>query len=343
MDVPRLLLIAAAGVAASVVPPAQAQPDDPEALAAEARGAPKPWKPWKHVRGSGRVLDLSMPPVVIDEPGPYAIQQNWRFPPATTAVVTELIQITANNVTLDLHGFEISAEGGAPPRFTLFVITGHSAEIRNGGLAACCEGAVTVHSTGRGMRLHHLSVFSHETMTFDGDLTSLTDSDISPRVGIRFAGRSNLERNAISCNRGRCVTLLGDGSRITDNKMSLSQGGGVRIMGNRNVVANNVVDVTDAVDAGEAFEVEGDNNVVRGNTVLLGGITANASAIYVISGTGNTLDGNIAAPPTPTERAQVGMQFTADGNYYGDNRMAAQVPFELGGTVQTDWGGNVDY
>ena len=37
------------------------------------------------------------------------------------------------------------------------------------------------------------------------------------------------------------------------------------------------------------------------------------------------------------------MEFTANGNYYGNNRMAAQVPFALGGTVQTDWGGNVGY
>jgi hypothetical protein len=122
--------------------------------------------------------------------------------------------------------------------------------------------------------------------------------------------------------------------------MSLFQGGGIGIIGDRNVVASNVIDVSNAVDAGEVVDVGGDTNVVRGNTVLLGGITR---AIYRISGTANTLDGNIAAAPTATERAQTGMLFTADGNFYGDNRMAAQVPFLLGGTVQTDWGGNVGY
>ena len=56
-----------------------------------------------------------------------------------------------------------------------------------------------------------------------------------------------------------------------------------------------------------------------------------------------TLDGNIGAPSDPARREAVGMRYTADGNFYGDNRMAAQVPFDLGGTVQTDWGGNVGY
>ena len=108
-------------------------------------------------------------------------------------------------------------------------------------------------------------------------------------------------------------------------------------------MADNIVDVTEAVDAFEPFEVEGDNNVVRDNTVLLGGTIVNASAIYAISGTANTLDGNIAAPSSPFERVRTGMAFTADGNYYGDNRMAATMPFALGGTVQIDWGGNVGY
>ena len=70
--------------------------------------------------------------------------------------------------------------------------------------------------------------------------------------------------------------------------------------------------------------------------------------MWRIGGTANTLDGNIGAPSESlglprAVRARIGMQFTAEGNYYGDNRMAAEVPFALGGTVQTDWGGNVGY
>jgi hypothetical protein len=181
-------------------------------------------------------------------------------------------------------------------------------------------------------------------MTFEGDSASLTDSTILLREEIRFAGSSNLERNSLSCNRGfHCVTLLGDGNQVRGNRMHLFQGGGIDIVGAENVVADNVIDVSTAVDAGPVAEVGGDNNILRGNIALLGGVT---SAIYVISGTANTLDGNIAAPPSgktiPTQQAHTGMLFTADGNFYGDNRMAAQMPF-VGGAAQTDWGGNVGY
>jgi hypothetical protein len=34
---------------------------------------------------------------------------------------------------------------------------------------------------------------------------------------------------------------------------------------------------------------------------------------------------------------------TITGGGWGNNRMAAQVPFNLRATVQTDWGGNVGY
>ena len=79
MDVSRLLLIAAAVVVCLgfAGPAAQAQDDD-EVTAQSAQGHRGPVKPWKHVRGFGRVLDLSKPPVVIDEPGLYAIQRIGR-------------------------------------------------------------------------------------------------------------------------------------------------------------------------------------------------------------------------------------------------------------------------
>jgi hypothetical protein len=33
-----------------------------------------------------------------------------------------------------------------------------------------------------------------------------------------------------------------------------------------------------------------------------------------------------------------------DGNFYGNNRMRnGAMPYDLGGTVQVDWGGNVAY
>ena len=333
MDVARLVFGAVVFLGFAV-PTAFAQTDKEAAMAAAKAGGAT--KPWRNVRGFGRVLNLTQLPLVIDEPGLYAIDRSWLI--EQPSGVFELIQITADSVTLDLHGFDISADIG-PPGGTLFVISGRGAEIRNGGFSACCEEATAIRSTN-GARLHHLSIFSGLTMDFANG-TSLTDSFLSVRVEIQLAGNSNLERNTMGCNRGRyCVRVLGEGNRVTDNKLTLYQGGGIGILGDRNFVVNNIIEAFEAPDALEAFVVDGDTNVVRANTVL-GGFSARS--IFVINGTANTLDGNIVAPPTPTARALNGMEFTADGNYYGDNRMAAQVPFLLGGTVQTDWGGNVGY
>jgi hypothetical protein len=329
MDVARFVLGAVVFLGFAV-PTAFAQTDKEVAMEAAKGGAVKPWK---HVRGFGRVLNLTKLPVVIDEPGLYAIDRNWRL--EQPGGVFELIQITADEVTLDLHGFEILAD---PGQGTLLVITGGFAEVRNGELSACCtDGGVAVQAT-RAARLHHLSIFSYDAMTFEGG-TSLTDSEIVPRVGMSFDSFAVLERNVIRCNFA-CVTLLGDDNRLLNNTVIPWQGGVIDVLGDRNIVANTVVDATNSVDIDDPFQIAGDRNVVRDNTVLIGG---DLNHVFTISGTANTLDGNIASPPVPGGRAPVGMQFTASGNYYGDNRMAAVVPFAFDGTVQTNWGGNVGY
>ena len=175
MDVSRWLLVGVVYVGLAV-PVVQAQ-DEEDGVAALATRAPAPAKPWRNVRGFGRVLDLSRLPVVIDEPGIYAIDRNWRIPAEAVGDNPELIRITADDVTLDLHGFEITAREGQGA--TLLVITG-SAEIRNGGLDACCEAFRSLHVTGFA-RLHHLSILSFEAMTFEGPV-ALTDSDVSVRT-----------------------------------------------------------------------------------------------------------------------------------------------------------------
>ena len=341
MGTSKLVLLAAAAAVLFTIPAAQAQDD--AALAAEASArAHGPPKPWKSVRGLGRVLDLTKLPIVIDEPGLYAIDRNWELLPKAANLVPGMIEITADNVTLDLHGFTISADPGVG---TLLVTTGLAGdiEIRNGGIAACCsDGGVAIGITSpRGARLHHLSVFSYDRMTFEGG-TSFTDSDIRVRVGMQFtANGASLQRNSIDCNRGRCAAFIGDDNRVTDNKMIPYQGGVIRFEGDGNIVVNNVIDASNAIDVLEWVFVKGDSNVLRANTVLLGGFVG--EPIFSINGTANTLDGNIAASPFLGFRAPVGMEFTADGNFYGNNRMAAQIPFALGSTTQTNWGGNVGY
>jgi hypothetical protein len=73
------------------------------------------------------------------------------------------------------------------------------------------------------------------------------------------------------------------------------------------------------------------------------GVASAPFVFFDVSGIGNTLDGNIAAPGVRGMAARTGIEFTADGNYYGGNRLAATGPFALGATTQTDWGGKVGY
>ena len=335
MDVKSFILVAAASLGFAI-PVANAQDD--EEVAAQSVQARGPVKPWKFVRGLGRVLDLSHPPVVIDEPGLYAIQRNWQFPQATTQVVTEPITITADNVVLNLHGFGISVDRvSAPPLVTLITITG-SAEIYNGRLEACCEGAIAVKG-GDFTQLHHLSIYSFEPMGL-GTFATISDSDIYARSAVWLASHSNLERNAIGCSF-ICVEIEGDTNRVTDNRILPNRSAGVGIKGNGNIVANNVMLAVEIEQLEPGFEVFGNHNVLRNNTVLVGG--PGVGTVWEISGTGNTLEGNIAAPHDAESRAGTGIRFLADGNYYGDNRMAAEVPFALSGTVQIDWGDNVGY
>jgi hypothetical protein len=335
MDVPRLLL--AAVVCLAFTGPAALAQDDEEIVAQSAR-VKGPIKPWKQVRGFGRVLDLRTLPVVIDEPGLYAIDRNWQLSQSAVSVYPEPIKITADNVTLDLHSYAISTDINAPPLSTLLVISGRGVEVRNGSLSACCDGASAVRST-TGPWLHHLSLASSAPMEFEGRGARLTDSEIDTVVAVSFAGNSVVRRNTISCRVG-CVAVLGDGAQVIDNKLFPSQGGGIEIVGNNNILANNIADVSSAIDAFEVFEITGDSNVVRDNIVVLGG---NVRVLFAVSGVANTLEGNIAGPPAEGLRAPVGIRFTTNGNYYGNNRMAATVPFELGGTMQKDWGGNVAY
>ncbi len=335
MDGRRVLLVAV--VCLGFAGPAAYSQDDEDVIAQSAR-AKGQIKPWKQIRGFGRVLDLRTLPVVIDEPGLYAIDRNWQLSESAVSVYPEPIKIAADDVTLDLPSYKISDDILAPPLSTLLVISGHRVEVRNGSLSACCDGASAVRST-TGPWLHHLKLSSSDQIQFEGRGARLTDSEINTVVAMSFAGNAVVRRNTMSCRVG-CVAVLGDGAQVIDNKLYPSQGGGIEIVGNNNILANNVADVSSAIDAFEVFEIEGDSNVVRDNNVLLGGMVR---TLIAVSGAANTLEGNIAGPPAEGLRAPVGIRFTTNGNYYGNNRMAATVPFELGGTTQMDWGGNVGY
>ena len=130
-------------VAVLALSAAQGQPIEPDAQEAVARGAAKPWK---HIRGVGRVLDLTKLPVVIDEPGLYALQRDWEL--TGYRLGGDVIHITADNVTLDLHGFRIGI-GLDDISSTLLAVSGDWVVVRNGRLEGVLRGRRRVRQHGR--------------------------------------------------------------------------------------------------------------------------------------------------------------------------------------------------
>jgi hypothetical protein len=175
-------------------------------------------------------------------------------------------------------------------------------------------------------------------MELEGVAATITDSVIHTRWGINVNEGSVVRGNALSC-RTFCLTLRGAMNHVVDNRFNYQDADAViEVVGDANVIEGNLMD-RDVPLPGKAYIVGGDRNLIRDNTITGGGF----GTAFDVRGTGNTLDGNIVAGREDSLSTTVGIAFTADGNYYGDNRMAAQVPFALGGTVQVDWGGNVGY
>ena len=179
---------------------------------------------------------------------------------------------------------------------------------------------------------------SHYPVEFEGARATITDSVIAARWGTNVNETSVVRRNALSC-RTFCLTLQGDMNQVIDNRFAFADADFVvHVYGDANVIERNMID-NNFIAPYPAYVVDGDRNVIRDNTITGSG----AGVAFAVGGTGNTLDGNIVASREAGPSTEVGIEFTADGNYYGNNRMAAIVPFNLNGTVQTDWGGNVSY
>jgi hypothetical protein len=234
---------------------------------------------------------------------------------------------TPNKATAEIKAPAYEGDG------TLVRIQGNNVTVRDGTLSTA--DATPLESVGHGTALERMTFGGVGGIALKGRRARMIDSRASSRFGVTFAGEAVIDRNEFGCVYD-CVFLHGERNRVTNNRVSAADGVAIEIGDDDNFLAWNTV------EGGGPFTVVligGDHNVVRGNTIDAG----EQRAIIDVRGTANTLDGNIAHPTAVGSRASIGIAFGADGNYYGDNRMAASVPFQLGSTVQTDWGGNVGY
>jgi hypothetical protein len=333
-------LLLAAGIA--VLAASLAQADERNHTTA----AQKDWdKGWDHPRhaprpppqrpGAARVLDLSTLPAVIDAPGTYVLNRDWDVTEDTTSVHS-VVDVLADDVVIDFRGFEVNYnnEGAG------INIQGANVTVRNGRIVGFLM-SVPILSTGVQTTVENMYIQTFdEGPRFEADGAILRESTLRSRFGAALGSNSVVERNFLECSQF-CL-VLGSSNQAVDNEIHCSLEYCVLVRSGSNLVAGNRI-VADAPQG--AMRVMGDGNVLRGNTILLDGPP---EVLLTINGSANVIDGNVAAirlsdGTTTSPRAGVGIAFSADGNFYGNNRLAAVLLVAAGGTVQTDWGGNFAY
>jgi len=290
--------------------------------------------------GGARILDLSTLPVEITEPGVYVLNRSWDV--ATPLPPGVAILVTANNVTLDLQGFELLADVPS----AAIRSSGQEVTIRNGrvrpsmGYAIDVSGARTriegiLASTPRGVAIQlggHGSILTNSVVNVGTDATAVNAGDDtivrsnslgSQFTAVRAASRALVADNDIQCGvDSPCIVVEGSATIVSGNELSERHGvgaDGVVIHGDFNHALDNVLSPR-SCSIGQfnraAITVDGRGNTIRGNLVpSCGGI-----------------------PAWPT-----GIAFLRDGNFYGDNIVWATTPVAVGATVQTDLGGNVGF
>jgi hypothetical protein len=290
-----------------------------------------------------RVVNLKTGSFVIDTPGTWVLNRSWYIDGPNTSL--NIIDVVADDVVLDFRGFEIEVEGSPDAALVNVInVQGHRVTLRDPVMSICCgESGFALHSTGESTVIEGFRGYSFAGIRLEGTSAVLRDSSFHVHRAARVNGSSaTIENTFISCGVFGGLILTSDDNKLLDSRFQLGgDRSSVRIGGNRNVVVGNLIEW-----GGEpplvvevAIDIRGNANVVRDNTVAAAGV----SVVVNVAGTSNVIDGNIGADMGDARTIGVGIRFEQDGNFYGDNRMDARVPFDLGGTTQTNWGGNVGY
>ena len=289
-------------------------------------------------------------PVIITQPGLYSLGGNLAY-----GGVGNAITIDADNVTLDLRGYEIDGTGATGSG--VFIAGGRTnTAIRNG----------TIRNFGRhgvGLDLDFFPFPSHTEVrgvraldnSFAGFSLGLESSAHDCRalgnggIGISLAGV--VSRCVASRNGGHGI-MVGDGLVVSS---SADRNGGIGILAQQATILGN--SVTDNALSGIecSFGLTADNTVARNNqdgAANQSGIQVNfhcsargnvlsqnqESQIHVV-GSGSAIEANLLSATNAAD----GIVFAQNGNFYADNRVSvAGTPF-VGFAGQTDGGGNVSF
>lgn len=292
--------------------------------------------PHKH-QPPENVVDLTTTPFTISEPGTYVVDRDWAL--LTPDNGQAVIDITASNVVLDLQGFEIAQDGSEG--VMLVSIAGDGVTVRNGKLKGRRTSAVAFQSSGVGTVVDSVNVEDSANSFFEGNGAIIRSSQFEAKGGVHVDGTgSRIEHSDIRCDEG--ALAVGPGAEVRDNRIWGVRSESVMLNGDKTIFRDNTV--VNVQEFG-AVIVAGSDDAILENTIQFDTPEGTGPAILV-AGTRNVIRGNLALRSTAAgvpPRWGTGIAFQQDGNFYGNNQMAATVPFDLGGTVQTDWGGNFEY
>lgn len=296
---------------------------------------------------------------------PYTISTSGSYFITNTLIGGGGIDITADNVTLDLMGFSLQGNNAADYGIYLSGrsnITIKNGTIRDYGYAGIYQGT----STGSFVTLEHIKVLNNGTLG-----SSVAYS------GIFLGGRNHHVENCTAGSNGGYGIYVYEGS-IVKNNIAFGNAGAYGIFGGsgthivKNVAHSNASNY--GIYGGAANLIKENSvysnsnwgifastgsivkdNVIVGNNKLnivsQGGmrisydtqVTGNTleenrqSNIYVY-GDDNVLENNLVVGSTN------GIFFNNSGNFYANNRASGNVSnYELGATSQTNGGGNYSF
>jgi hypothetical protein len=295
-----------------------------------------------------KVLHLTASHIVIDRPGMYVLDRNWRVPGTG-----RVIEITANDVVFDLKGFSIDVpiESGEVAGRAIS-IDGDNVTVRNGKIVTTgpqvlwTEGSATVVDT---MQMEVTS--GSGGLTLGGPDAVVRNSSLKSPSGLRTHAQGDrylIEGNRIDCV-SQCLSAGGTGGVVRNNQLYRSDVTGtespmVSVSGAGNTIESNYLENIEVFQS--AITVSGEQHVIADNTmVLTRGLFSGFAILVDERGSANVINGNIASHSMRDRRWEIGVGFTpgSGNNFFGDNRMEAFVPVLLQNTPQVDWGGNVGY
>ena len=224
------------------------------------------------------IIDLSTSPVEIREPGVYVFDRNWF---AGGPFDRAAIVIQADNVTLDLQGFELSVV------YAGISSTGQDVIIRNGRIIAAQRDEVGAAISTTGSRTLIESVRASggkgTVIGLGGIGSVLTNSTVVAEGGsfarLLVANDDTIVRGNQLLG-GTSPTLVYSRATIVDNVITCDVFDCIAAMGNNNIIGRN------RLISGKML-IRADHNHVFGN------VFGCSNAPIVVEGVGNTIRDNL--------------------------------------------------